>query len=197
MTTWMPVEPVPTTPTRFPSRSTGSSGHRRRQVPLALEALEAGEIGVPGRRQVPDREDEESSVVLAPVGRDQPPVGLLVVARGRHRRLELDVAAQVEPVGHELEVAQDLGLRRVALGPLPLVEELIGERELVVDALDVAAGARVAVPVPGPADAAAALDEADREAELAQAMERVEPAEAGADDERVKGVLLGTARHGE
>ena len=79
-------------------------------------------------------------------------------ARASTRVSKLDVAPQVEAVGDVLDVAQDLGLGRVALGPLPLLLELLGELVRVLHALDVAARARVAVPVPGAADVAARLE---------------------------------------
>ena len=109
----------------------------------------------------------------------------LVERRGRHAGRELDVAAQVEAVGDVVDVAQDLGLRGVALGPLPLLLQLVGERVGVVHALDVAARARIAVPVPGAADAVARLEDARRQPEPAQAVEHVEPGEPRADDDRV------------
>ena len=100
-------------------------------------------------------------------------------------RVQLDVAAQVEAVGDVVRVAQDLGLAGVALGPLPFLLQLVGERIGILHALDVAARARIAVPVPGAADARAALVHARRHAEPAQPMQHVEAGETGADDDRV------------
>ena len=82
-------------------------------------------------------------------------------------------------VGDVTEVAEDLGLRRVALRPLPLGLELGIEAVRVVDALDVAARTRVAVPVPGAADVVGALDHLRREPEASQAVEHVQPGEPG------------------
>ena len=107
-------------------------------------------------------------------------------ARRLHARVELDVAAQVEAVGDVVGVAQDLGLGGVALAPLPLLLQLVGELVGVLHALDVAARARIAVPVPGAADAAAGLEHARREAHAAQPVQHVDAGEAGADDHRVK-----------
>ena len=80
-----------------------------------------------------------------------------------HRRVtgasKRDVAAEVEPVDHVVEVALDLGLAGEVLLPLPLVEELLREEVAVGVALGVEAGARVAVPEPGAADAAAGLEQ--------------------------------------
>ena len=42
-----------------------------------------------------------------------------------HPGVEPDVASEIEPIGHVVEVRQDLGLTGVALGPLPLLLELV------------------------------------------------------------------------
>ena len=60
-------------------------------------------------------------------------------------------------------------------------------------ALDVAARAGIAVPVPRAADAVAGLDDAGRAPEPAQPVQLVEPGEAGADDDGVDGLGI---RHG-
>ncbi|MEJ7720541.1 MAG: hypothetical protein WKF58_08890 [Ilumatobacteraceae bacterium] len=86
-----------------------------------------------------------------------------------HLRVELDVPAEIEPVGDVVGVAQDLGLRGVALAPLPLLLQVVVERVRVVHALDVAAGAGIAVPVPGAADVGGRLERAHGEALAPQA----------------------------
>ena len=63
-----------------------------------------------------------------------------------------------------IEVPEDLGLAGVALAPLPFLLELIGELVGVLHALDIAAGTRIAVPVPGPSHAAARLHHPGRQA---------------------------------
>ena len=85
-----------------------------------------------------------------------------------------------------IDVAQDLRLRAVALRPLPVLLQIVGERERVLQAVDVAAAAGIAVPVPGAADIIAGLEGADLQAELAQAVDGVEAADAGADDDDVE-----------
>ena len=55
-------------------------------------------------------------------------------------------------------VLEDLGLRGELLGPLPLLLEFLVEGERVVEAADVAAGTRIAVPVPRTADAARGIE---------------------------------------
>ena len=123
----------------------------------------------------------------------RPAIVRFVELRRHDIRVQLDIAAQVEAVGHVVRVAQDLGLARVALGPLPLLLQRVGERVGILHALDVAARARIAVPVPRAADARAALVDARRHAEPAQPVQHVEAGETGADDD---GVVVLNARHG-
>ena len=52
---------------------------------------------------------------------------------------ELYVAAQVEAVGHVVQVALDLGLLGVLARPLPLLREVFVEGVAVVETLAVAA----------------------------------------------------------
>jgi hypothetical protein len=77
----------------------------------------------------------------------------LVEHRALYARLQLDPIAQAEAIGHVIEVTQDLRLRRVALGPMPLLLQGFVERKRVLHALDVDARARIAVVKPGAADA--------------------------------------------
>ena len=76
-----------------------------------------------------------------------------------HPRIELNVAAQLEAVGDVVGVTQDLRLRRIALGPNPLLLQLLRELVRILHALNVAACARVAVPIPGATDAASGLED--------------------------------------
>ena len=105
---------------------------------------------------------------------------------------ELDVAAEIEPIGDVVEVPLDLGLLRVPTRPLPLLRELLGERVAVVVTLGVAARARIAVPVPRAADAVAGLEDLDAQVQVvAELVERVETGEARADHDHVEvGVLV-------
>lgn len=134
---------------------------------MAVDPVAHGQHAVPGRDH------------LAGVGGHEPPVARLVVVHRRDAGAELDVAAQREPVGDVVQVAQDLRLGGVPLGPLPLGEELTGERVAVVDALDVAPGARVAVPEPRAADVGSPLEHPGAQPEPAQPVEHVQAGEPG------------------
>jgi hypothetical protein len=63
----------------------------------------------------------------------------------------LDLSTQVVAIGDVIGVAEDLRLAGVALGPVPFLLQLVVEGVGVLHALDVAAGAGIAVPVPGAA----------------------------------------------
>ena len=117
---------------------------------------------------------------------EDPSLGVFVPDRRVYPALELDVAVQVEALRNVLQVALDLGLRGVALRPLPLLLQLLGEAEGVLEALDVTARARVAVPVPGPPDTRAGLVDPEPEAHLSESVEHVEAGEAGAYDRDVE-----------
>src|SRR5207302_10018390 len=109
-------------------------------IPAAFEGIQAFEIRSVGGRQAADGHDAVAGgIPLAVVGLDVPTVGGFVVVGVRDASVELDVAAQVETVGDVVEVAQDFGLGRVALGPFPLLPELRRAGVGAVEALDVAA----------------------------------------------------------
>ena len=101
--------------------------------------------------------------------------------------VELNVLAQIETIGNVVGVAKDFRLRRVFFRPVPLLIEFFGERKGILHALDVAARAGIAVPVPGAADAAAGLIDPRVEAEPAQPMQHVHAGEAGADNDGIEG----------
>ena len=94
--------------------------------------------------------------------------------------------AKIEAVGDMVGIGEDFGLRRVFLRPVPLLVQFLRERERILHALDVAARARIAVPVPGAADAAAGLEHPRRKAEPAQPMQHVHPGKARADHDGVE-----------
>ena len=110
----------------------------------------------------------------------------LVERCGPHAGIEPDVPAEIEPIGDVVGVAQNLRLGGVPLGPLPLLLELVRELVGILHALDVAACARIAVPVPGAADAAAGLEDARRQAHGARPVQHVHPGEPGADDHQIQ-----------
>ncbi len=83
-------------------------------------------------------------------------------------------------------VSEDFRLRRIFLRPVPLLVELFRERERILHALDVAARAGIAVPVPGAADTAAGLIDPRLKAEPAQPVQHIEAGETRADHDGVE-----------
>src|SRR4029078_10258684 len=110
-----------------------------------------------------------------------------VVAGRCDPRVEGDVAPQVELVSDEVAIAQRLGLRGKMLAPFPLAQQLLGKRIAVRPAFGIEARAGLAIPVPGPADVAAGLEHAHRQAKRAQAMQLVHAGQTGTYDNRVAG----------
>src|SRR6266851_3182212 len=133
-----------------------------------------------------DRRDEKLCArPLSVVDLDFPAMLLLVVDRRGDSGMELDVAAQVELVRDVIEVTLVLRLTGKMLLPVPFLQQFLRERISVGFTLGIEAAARVAVPIPGAAHAAAILVEPHREAELAQAVHLIQAGNPGADDNRV------------
>jgi len=163
-------------------------------VGRAPETVAAGEVGgVRGRQAAGRHHAPGRGHPVAGLGLQHPAPPRLVEDGGGHPGVEADVPAEVEAVGDVLGVAQDLGLRGVFLAPCPLLLEFLVELVGVLDALDVAPGPRIAVPVPGPADPAAGLEHRHRQAHAAQPVQHVHAGEAGPDDHHV-GIAIGHGR---
>ena len=120
-------------------------------------------------------------------------MGRGVVVGGFDAGVEGDVALEVEFVGDEVDVAQGFGLGGEVFGPGPFLQDFVGKGVAVGVAFGIEAGAGIAVPIPGAADAGAGFEDMGVEAEAAEAEELVEAGHAGADDERV---VMGRARRG-
>src|SRR5205814_10240670 len=87
-------------------------------------------------------------------------------------------------------------LGAVALRPLPILLQWVGEAVGIFQALDGAARAGIAVPEPGGADPRAGLVGAHPEAEATQPMDGIEAGQAAADDGDIKSPLTGSALTG-
>src|SRR6202022_349879 len=117
---------------------------------------------------------------------DLPAARLLTVVRCGHAAPELDVAAQVELVGDMVQIALGLGLAGEVLLPVPFLQEFLRKGVAIGPALRIEARARVAVPVPGAADAGAGFEYPRLEPEFTQLVELVEAGNTRADDDRVE-----------
>ena len=118
---------------------------------------------------------------VAAVGVHDPAAGLVVPLEVGDLGLEARVAIEVERLADRTAVLEDLGRVRVLL--LRDVAHLFEERKVDVG-LDVTHRTRVPVPVPGAAEVAALLDDADVvDASLAQPSAGEQAAEPAADDD--------------
>ena len=191
----MPVDPVPIMPTRLPLKSTPSCGHWPVWYQSPLKSCRPGMFGTLAVDRQPTAVTRNFATNVSPCSvRTLPAIGRLVVVRGRDAAVEPDVALQVEPVGDEVQIAHDLGLAGIALGPFPFPHQLRRERVPIDVAFRIAARAGIAVPVPGAADPAARFQHLDRQAKpVAQAEQLIQTGEPGADDQRVEfGRLAGS-----
>ena len=130
-------------------------------IDLTREVGDAGNIGRVGHRQAAGRHDDEAGAQpVAAIGLDDPAPARLVEGRAGDPGVELDQLAQVEPVGREPGVAQNLLLAGVPVGPAPFAAQLRRPAVGVEQAGHVAACAGIAIPVPGAADVRSRLDPA-------------------------------------
>ena len=170
------MDPVPTSPTRLPVKSTPSSGHRDVWYQGPSNASSPGRSGTWNSDRHPAAETKYRAVTVGAVRRRHGPRGRGRVPGGPgHPRVQLDVRPQAELVRDVVEVPQDLRLRRVPLAPGPLLLKLGGEGVRVVLGLDVAPRPRVAVPEPGPADPVPGLERPHRQPGRPERVHRVDP----------------------
>src|SRR5579871_5534397 len=126
----------------------------------ALEAIDSFERRREMRRQDTHRPNQKLRTrPLAVVDLDFPARRLLVINRRSYARIELNVAAQIELVRNIIEIALVLRLTGIMLFPVPFLQQLFREGVAVGFALGIEAATRVAVPIPGAADAVAILIE--------------------------------------
>ena len=153
------------------------------------EGVDARQLGTFRRREATGRHQHEPRRGPVTTVRGHLPAAGDVVPHGvGDSCVELDVAAQIEPVGDVVGIAEDLRLGGVALAPVPLLLQLRGERVRVVERLDVAACPGVAVPPPRPAHAAGGLEAAHGQTEPAQPVDGVHPGEPRPDDHDVEAI---------
>lgn len=193
--TWMPDEPVPMTPTRLPSKDAPSSGQRAVKSSSPAKVSTPGIFGLIGAESAAGGENHEAGTELLTRGGGQCPDrgGIVEVGRG-DGLLEAVAPLQIEAVGHVIDIGQDLRLRGETLGPGPTLLQLLIERVGVVDALHIAACARIAVPEPGAADIRTGLQAQHIQSGAGRPMDTVEPGESRADDDHI--VLTGLLRAG-
>ncbi len=161
-------------------------GPRAGEVDLAGESVGALDVGNLRHRETSGRHDVvPARDVVAGVGVNHPAAGVVVPLGRGDPCVEPHVTTQVVLVGHELGVAEDLGLGGVPLGPGPLRLQLRIPAVGVVDRKNVAAGAGVAVPVPRAAHVVGGLEYDGAEACPPHADEFVHPRESCPHDHHV------------
>ena len=91
-------------------------------ISISLIVREAIDIGHVRGRDTAGRHDEVlRGDALAHIRLDRPaPRNLIEMGRG-YRGVKVDILAQIEPVGHVIEVGQDIGLGGEFFGPVPFL----------------------------------------------------------------------------
>ena len=161
---------------------------------MPLEGLDAGNAGQLGPMQrAVGHADEARLHGVAAVGGDDPAPAGLVPGHAGDLGLETGVGIEVVLLADGAAVGQDL--RRAGILLDRHVADLFQQRQIDVG-FDVASRAWIAVPVPGPAEVAALLDDANvLHPGLAQPRGGQQAAEAAADHHHLD--LIGQGRAGE
>jgi hypothetical protein len=161
-------------------------GPARGHIELALETLQPFDVRILGLGQTADGAYEIAGRdFVAAIGFHRPALAVVIEPRGDHARLETNVLLQVEAIGDVLGVSEDFRLGREALGPAPFLLQIMIEGIAVLDAFRIAAGAGIAIPVPGSADVVPRLVDDDGKPLLAQAVEHVHSGKTSANDNGV------------
>ena len=153
---------------------------------LASETLEPFDLRTVDDGEASRRHDQiAAGEALAVLGFDRPAADRLVETRRRHGLAEADVAFQIEAFGDMFGVAEELALGGVAFCPGPVLLQLFGELIGILQALDIAARAGIAVPVPGTADTRSTFQHQSLQPQTAQPMQHIKARKPGADDDSV------------
>ena len=161
----------------------GSMGPAAGEVHVARETLHAVDVELLRNREAARGQHEVTARdVVADIGADAIAGKLGVPAGVRDSGAESDVAPQVVLVGDVVQVTKDLGLGGVLLRPLPVARPVGVEAEHVVEAWDVDAGTRIAIPVPRAADVVSRLEDPHGQTGHAKAVRRVQARESRAYD---------------
>ena len=132
-------------------------------IVLALECLEPRQFWNLRRGQASRRHDAELGArSLAVFRRNRPSVRRFVEDGRCYSRAERDVPPQIESICDMVDVGENFRLAGVPLAPAPFLLKLVRERVGVIHALDVAARAGIAVPVPGSTNIVSRLINPDR-----------------------------------
>src|SRR3984893_11348690 len=160
---------------------------------MPLELLDPGDRRELGPVQGPTRHDHEARLEdITSVSADRPAAGFIVPACLFDLRLEAGPPVKVEVLPDPLGVLENLGREGVLL--LRDISGLFEQRQVNVG-FNVALGARIAVPVPGPAKIAALFDDANvSDPGLLKPGCRKEAAKAPAYDNRLEFFLQRRAR---
>ena len=97
-----------------------------------------------------------------------PLIGDLIKNALSYGAFKSDVFAQVEPVGHVLEVPKVLGLSRKVLLPVPLIKQILAKGVAIRITLRVEPGPWVPIPIPSASHFSSGLKDQRADTDLAR-----------------------------
>ena len=170
------------------------SGPIARQIDFAFEIADPGDVRPDRLGQGTGPADHESCLEnITPIGLDHPEPARFIPSDLVYRGVEFDVLAQIVAVGETQGIFEYFWLRRIALTPVPLLIDLRIPGHRIVHRRHIAARTWVSVPMPGPANVVAPLDNQGRHPQLSQFPQHVHTSEAGTDDNRLKSLCHQTS----
>ena len=122
---WIPDDPVPITATRCPVKSTPMRP-KTRLVDWPVEGLRPLKGNVIGFRQASRSHNEVLRRRFFTGVTPDPPLTLfLIISRAFNRAPKANVGAEVQPICDLIGIAQQFRLGCVALGPVPLLLQVL------------------------------------------------------------------------
>ena len=115
----------------------------------------------------------------------QVPIAVTAIYRLFHAPVKADIAAQIMAVSNVVGIGQDFRLPRKPLRPRPFLLQFTVKLIGILQTFNVAAGARIAVPIPGAANPVTGFNSRRRQAHLAQAIEQIHASKAGPNNNHI------------
>src|ERR1700712_3044433 len=129
---------------------------------VVRQALEFGDLR--GRDAATGHHKMPGADLLSRTGFDSPQSQTLVVMRGAHFGLKIDVRSQAKAVRNMIGIGAYVGMTGELLRPIPFLLQLVVKAIGILHAFHVTTRAGIAIPVPGTSDAVTAFETARGEA---------------------------------
>ena len=102
---------------------------------------------------------------------------------------QIDIVMEVKFICNMIGILQNLWLRRIFLGPFPLLLQFFTKRIGILHTFNVTASARITIPIPRATNAAPSLINPYSKPQTAQSMEHIKAAKTSSNDDSIKFTL--------